>query len=109
MPPQGADIIFGAFDINGDGVIDYDEFLRIVRGPLTKPRLAYVIKAFEKLDTDGSGVIELEEIKERYNTSKHPDVISGKKTSDQVLIEFMETFEMHHANMHNGRPDGRIT
>jgi Ca2+-binding EF-hand superfamily protein len=41
-----------------------------------------VKKAFQKLDKDGSGVVDIEDIKDVYNTSKHPDVISGKKTRD---------------------------
>ena len=27
----------------------------------------------------------------------HPDVRSGKRTEDEVIIEFMETFERHHS------------
>ena len=82
--------------MNRDGTIDYDEFLRIIRGDLTPPRLALVRKAFAKLDRDGSGVVDIEDIRGVYNASRHPDVLSGKKTEDQALIDFLETFEMHH-------------
>lgn len=47
--------LFIAFDKNRDGTIQYDEFLRVVRGDLKPNRLALVKKAFQKLDTDGSG------------------------------------------------------
>lgn len=30
-----------------------------------------------------------------YDPRNHPDVRSGKKTEDDVLGEFLETFEMH--------------
>ncbi len=46
IPDQHIDTIFSAFDINRDGTIDYDEFLRIIRGDLTPPRLAFVKKAY---------------------------------------------------------------
>lgn len=36
-----------------------------------------------------------------YNATKHPDVISGKKTEDEILGEFLDTFEVHHANIVN--------
>lgn len=49
---------------------------------MTPPRLALVKKAFAKLDKDGSGVVDIDDIRDVYNTSRHPDVISGKKTSD---------------------------
>jgi len=41
----------------------------------------------------------LDDIKGLYNAKKHPDVISGKKTEDEVLTEFLETFDIHHANL----------
>jgi len=109
VPQESIDVIFKAFDLNGDGTIDYDEFLRIIRGPLTGQRLNLAKQAFKKLDRDGSGFVDIEEIKDLYDTSKHPDVISGKKTRDQVLVEFLETFETHHATLHGGRPDGQVT
>ncbi len=37
--------------------------------------------------------MDLEDIRQAYNADKHPDVVQGKRTSDQVLIEFLETFE----------------
>ena len=47
--------LFRAFDKNGDGTIDYDEFLRVVKGPMAPKRVALVKKAYRKLDRDGSG------------------------------------------------------
>lgn len=35
IPEDFIDTIFAAFDLNRDGTIDYDEFLRIIRGDLT--------------------------------------------------------------------------
>jgi len=34
----------------------------------------------------------MEEFKKNYNALQHPEVKSGKKTEDEVLLEFMETF-----------------
>lgn len=109
IPQEHINTIFNAFDINRDGTIDYDEFVRIIRGDLTPNRLALVKKAYNKLDKDGSGIVDIEDIKDVYNTSKHPDFISGKKTKDQILVEFLETFEMHHNVMNGTQADGQIT
>jgi len=35
---EDAGILFQAFDINRDGTIQYDEFLRVIRGELTEYR-----------------------------------------------------------------------
>jgi Ca2+-binding EF-hand superfamily protein len=82
IPNEHIDTIFNAFDLNRDGTIDYDEFVRIIRGDLTPNRLAIVKKAYAKLDKDGSGVVDIDDLKDVYNTSKHPDVMSGKKSPD---------------------------
>ena len=34
IPDDFIDTVFTAFDLNRDGTIDYDEFLRIIRGDL---------------------------------------------------------------------------
>jgi Ca2+-binding EF-hand superfamily protein len=39
-------------------------------------------QAFRKLDKDNSGFIDLQDIRELYKADRHPDVISGKRTSD---------------------------
>jgi calcyphosin len=63
------------FDRNRDGTIDYDEFVRVLRGPMNSFRKKLVLQAFNKLDKDGSGFIEMKDIKGVYNASRHPDVI----------------------------------
>ena len=39
----------------------------------------------------------------------HPEVKSGKRTEDEVITEFMETFEQHHNTIHGTKADGIIT
>jgi Ca2+-binding EF-hand superfamily protein len=93
-------ILFEAFDSNRDGTLNIDEFLMAIRGELNDFRTALVEKAFRKIDANSNGFIELDDIKDTYNASKHPDVIQGRKTEDQILMEFLETFEMHHNIKH---------
>ena len=49
------------------------------------------------MDKDKSGVLDINDIKGVYNASKHPDVVSRKKTEDEILGEFLDTFEMHYS------------
>lgn len=53
------------------------------------------MKAFQKFDRDGSGVIDINDLKGVYNAKNHPDVINGKKTEEEILGEFLDTFEVH--------------
>lgn len=109
MSSEDVGTLFGAFDVNKDGVIQYEEFLRILRGELNDYRKSLVQKAFQKLDRNGNGFVELEDIVGVYNASKHPAVLEGRKTSEQVMGEFLETFETHHNLMFQGKNDQKIT
>jgi Ca2+-binding EF-hand superfamily protein len=82
IPSEDIGVLFQAFDINRDGTIQYDEFLRIIRGDLSPNRRTLVEKAFQKLDRDGSGVIEVSDIVGVYNAKKHPAVLEGRKTEE---------------------------
>ena len=91
--PMEMEAIFDRFDPDNNGEIVYDEFLREIMGPMNNRRVALVKKAFKKIDADGSGVLDINDIRKRYNAKKHPDVMSGKMTEDDVLFEFLDTFE----------------
>lgn len=106
---RDTDNLFKAFDINGNGDIDFDEFIRVVVGPMNQFRTQMVVKAYKKIDYNGDGVLDINDIKGKYDASKHPDVKSGKKTEDEVLKEFLETFEMHHNVMSGSKSDGTVT
>lgn len=69
---------------------------------MNQNRVALVQRAYGKLDKNGNGVVELEDIKNIYNAKHHPDVKLGKKTEEEVLIEFIDTFEMHYSLLHPG-------
>mmetsp|Transcript_22346 Transcript_22346/g.16813 ORF Transcript_22346/g.16813 Transcript_22346/m.16813 type:complete len:188 (-) Transcript_22346:93-656(-) len=101
--------LFGYFDIDRGGSVDYDEFIRALRGPMNPARKKLVAQAYNKLDKDRNGYIDINDIKGVYNGSKHPDVLQGKKTEEQILMEFLETFETHHSLRNNSAPDHIVT
>lgn len=72
--------MFDLFDLNEDDEINYDELMRSVAGEMSPIRKDFVKKAFKKIDKDGSGILDIEDIKGVYNAKFHPDVKSGKKT-----------------------------
>jgi len=90
--------LFTLFDRNGDGTIDYDEFLRGVIGEMNDFRKTLAMKAFSIMDIDKSGILDINDIRQKYNAKMHPDVIAKKRTEDEILYDFLDTFEAHHSN-----------
>ncbi len=95
--------LFEYFDADDSGAIDFEEFIQGLREPLSEGRLKLVNMAFHILDKDDSGEVTFQEIANVYDASKHPAVIARTKTAQQVLIEFLGTFEV------GGVKDGIVT
>lgn len=81
------------YDVDGDGQISLDEFLRGLRDPLTERREAMVWRAFALMDRDGSGQIEAKDIAHLYDVSQHREFIEGTKTKDEILADFLNSFD----------------
>ena len=86
-------IIFNNFDLENTGEIDYDEFIRTIRGEMNEFRQNLVQKVFDKLDNKKTGEISFKELNNKYNARNHPDVISGKINEEEALKEFVDTFQ----------------
>ena len=84
--------LFSMFDKNGDGVLDLNEFLYGVRGAMNEARKPICLAAFARFDKDGSGSINKDDLKGTYSAAKHPKVISGQMTEEQVFEKFMNQF-----------------
>lgn len=101
-------LAFKAFDRENNGEIDYEEFLRTIRGEMNQFRRNLCQQAFRKIDKDGSGILTIDDIRGVYNAKMHPDVKAGKKTEDDVFMEYLETFETHHAMMSGNNKNSEV-
>ncbi|KAI8787015.1 calcyphosin protein isoform X2 [Biomphalaria glabrata] len=96
------DELFKIFDKDGSGTIDFDEFLIRLRPAMSQNRRNLIYQAFRKLDKTGDGVVTIEDLKGVYSASKHPKYLSGEWTEDQVLRQFLDSFD-------SDDKDGKIT
>lgn len=71
--------------MNKDGEISYEELMYAVAGEMNQFRRELVMRAFKKLDRDGSGVVDMKDIEGVYNAKLHPEVKQGHKTEQEVL------------------------
>ena len=51
----------------------------------------------------------MSDVKKFYNAKNHPDVKQGKRTEDEILAEFLDTFEQHHSDNVEDQRDGRVS
>jgi Ca2+-binding EF-hand superfamily protein len=82
--------------------LSFDEFMIGIRGVLNERRTKLVDMAFKVLDRDGSGVVNMEDMKAIYNTSHHPEVVDGQMGEDEALHHMLDQFD-------GGEHDGKVT
>lgn len=86
------------------------------RDELTARRKNMVEKAFAMLDRDKSGQVNIQDLSKQmvfvtmmllvgvYDVSMNPEYIEGRKTKDQILVDFLNNFDGA-----KGNKDGIIT
>lgn len=97
-------LLFSYYDTTSDGNISYDEFVKGLAAPLNQRRAAMVQKVFKLLDKNNSGDITKDDVAGMFNGKKHPSVLKGEKTMDEVLDEFLNGFDGA-----RGNNDGVVT
>jgi hypothetical protein len=76
--------------------INIEEFILTLLGDLNNYRLNIIRQAFTALDVDKSGHLDLNEVKSIFNPTRHPDVVSGTRSVEDVRQEFFDMFTTHH-------------
>ncbi|XP_048404810.2 calcyphosin-2 isoform X2 [Stegostoma tigrinum] len=80
-------------DQDGDGEIDYYQFIQVVIGEMIEYRKAFVRKAYMKLDPNKTGSVSVNVISKFYNGRKHPKVLSGECSEQQIRTSFLDTLQ----------------
>ena len=94
-------LLFELFDKNKVGIIQYDNLIKAIVGNMNEKRKSLIIKVYENLNKDLYGYINIKEIKKKYNCYKHPAVIMGNKTHEEVYGDFLECIEIYKEYIHN--------
>ena len=92
------------YDVDGDGNVSYEEFLRGLRDEMSPRRVKMVEKIFARLDRDGSGKIDINDVINIFDVSMNAEFIEHRKTKEQILTEFLNNFDGA-----QGNNDGVIT
>ena len=85
--------------------IKYDNLFKSILGTISSSRQNIINKLYESFNKDSNGKIMMHEIKNKFNSSKHPEVISGAKNSGDIFgdfLDFLETFREYNDNLNGG-------
>ncbi|XP_037658536.1 calcyphosin-2-like [Choloepus didactylus] len=78
---------------NCNDKFDYGEFTRTIIGEMNEYRNSFVRKAFIKLDFNKTGSVPITDVRKWYSAKKHPQVISGHSTEEEIKSSFLETLK----------------
>ncbi len=84
---------YNLIDFTEQNKVSSDEILRQIRGLLNENRKLKIVEKFSMLDINKVGQSEIDIIKNSFNANKHPDVINGKRSENDIINEFIFTFD----------------
>ncbi|XP_067907270.1 calcyphosin-2 isoform X2 [Heterodontus francisci] len=93
LPDKDFESIWLILDQDCDGEVDYYQFIQVVIGEMNEFRKAFVRKAYMKLDPNKTGSISVNDISKFYSGRKHPKVLSGECSEQQVRAAFLDTLQ----------------
>eukprot|EP01007_Sphenomonas_quadrangularis_P002379 NODE_381_length_1567_cov_329.573781_g276_i0.p1 GENE.NODE_381_length_1567_cov_329.573781_g276_i0~~NODE_381_length_1567_cov_329.573781_g276_i0.p1 ORF type:complete len:452 (+),score=85.96 NODE_381_length_1567_cov_329.573781_g276_i0:26-1357(+) len=102
LPEPELDKLYKKFEKNKNS-FGLNEFLATLRGTMNSRRKAIVKRAFQRIDTNSDGFIDLRELRARYSCDRHPAVLQGLSSADEVQAEFLASFD------DQTNPDGRVS
>jgi hypothetical protein len=93
LSPADVDAVFAAFDRNSDGAISFEEFISVLRGPMSELRRRVVLAAFRHIDNDKDGKVSIGDMSVHYNAASHPEVLAGALSEQQVMQGFLSAWD----------------
>ncbi|XP_074683313.1 calcyphosin-2 isoform X1 [Strix aluco] len=91
VPEGDFESLWLVLDDSKSDKVDYGEFTRAVFGEMNEYRKAFVRKAYMKLDFNKTGSVPMVDIRKCYCAKKHPLVLAGKATEEEIKSSFLET------------------
>ena len=88
------DAIIDLVDVARLGLIEWAEFIRVVRGPLPPQRSAMIADVFARLDRTGEGKVSLDDLSFSFNGASHPLVSLGGMPEQEAFAHFLKSMQV---------------
>lgn len=87
--------LFFEMDTNHDSNIDFNEFIESILDDIKEERVSRLKQVFYVLDKNSMGYINLDNLKDNFLYKKHPDVLKGNRSADEIFAEFLDEIEYY--------------
>ena len=81
---------------NNRNYLDFSSFIRNFKKELNDNKLSSVEQAFNNIDINGNDRVTLNRVKKIFKADRHPDVLSGQKNEDEIIMEFLDCFNINY-------------
>ena len=94
---------FNILDQEHKGIIKYNDLIQMLIKNINENRENLIIKLFAYLSKNNDFVL-INDLKQSFNPTNHPDVINKIKSQDEILLDFIDSLEIfreYNSNLNN--------
>jgi Ca2+-binding EF-hand superfamily protein len=88
-------ILFNILNKNQNNNISVDELINLIKGNLDTRRKLYISGIFSNIDTEETGAVSIQTLKNIYDSKKHPDVVNGTKRPEEAYEQFCYSLDLY--------------
>jgi Ca2+-binding EF-hand superfamily protein len=89
-----ARLLFDLLDAQDDRLLDILLIFDNLRRPLDERCKGLLDLAYDRMDTDGAGLVDAATLAAAYDAARHPEVLSGSRSAADEYADFLSRFEM---------------
>ena len=100
LPKSDIKNIFNTFSSKlNKNYLDFSSFFRNYKKELDQNKLECVEQAFSNIDINGNDKVPVNLIRKQFKANKHPDVLNGLKKEEDIILEFLDCFNINYEIM----------
>ena len=89
---EDASLIAKFIDKDGSDMLNFEEFLFVLRGRPNEERQSVIDYVYSIFDKENTGVADANEMRKVFNCQKHPKFKMGKLTESQMFYLYLKNF-----------------